>query len=196
MTQDLAPKDQLILNTAARHFAINGYGSARMDEIADDAGVNKATIYYRIGDKAALYENVYKYMLDTLLNSVQQNCSHIEDPAAALKTYIKTIALLCETNEFLPRIVLREVASQGMHLSEDSLKKMHQLKNFLTEILEDGVKKKAFGPTNPYLIHMLIIGFLNFYAAGKPIREKIQNMDQQQNYNGILPMEAAAMEIA
>ena len=47
-----------ILETAARVFAESGFAGARMDAIADRAGVNKATIYYHIGDKKTLYARV------------------------------------------------------------------------------------------------------------------------------------------
>jgi hypothetical protein len=35
-------------------FAGEGFAGARMDEIADRAGVNKATIYYHVGDTAGI----------------------------------------------------------------------------------------------------------------------------------------------
>jgi AcrR family transcriptional regulator len=38
---------------AARHFADYGYEGARMDKIAKEAQVNKASIYYNIGKKDA-----------------------------------------------------------------------------------------------------------------------------------------------
>jgi AcrR family transcriptional regulator len=40
-----------ILNAALLVFATQGYNGARVDAIARKAGVNKAMIYYRIGNK-------------------------------------------------------------------------------------------------------------------------------------------------
>lgn len=193
--QELDPKDRAILETAARHFAIQGFGSARMDEIAKDAKVNKATIYYRIGDKAELYEKVYSLILDTLINKINSACDPINNPEQALRTYIQTIAQQCEDNSFMSRIVLREVASQGQHLSENTLIKMHQVRMLLSKILHKGMESGQFSPVNPFMIHMLIIGFLSFYSAGKPIREKISNFDSQSKENVILQTTQAAEEI-
>ena len=95
---EIDQKNQHILATAARHFATQGFGSARMDEIAADANVNKATIYYRIGDKEALYEEVYGDILDKLLQKLAQNCHDLEDPILALRTFIRTIATVCVEN--------------------------------------------------------------------------------------------------
>ena len=59
MTKTAKNKEKNILEAAAKHFAINGFGGARVDENALEAGVNKATLYYRIGDKAAIYDRVF-----------------------------------------------------------------------------------------------------------------------------------------
>jgi len=49
-----------ILEVAKDVFAEQGFAGARVDEIARRAGVNKATLYYQIGDKKALYAEVRK----------------------------------------------------------------------------------------------------------------------------------------
>ena len=46
-----------IMVAAADVFVESGYGGARMDEIAKRAGVNKATIYYNVGNKETLSES-------------------------------------------------------------------------------------------------------------------------------------------
>jgi AcrR family transcriptional regulator len=47
-----------ILKAAASIFSESGFSGARVDEIAKRARVNKATIYYHIGDKEKLYAEV------------------------------------------------------------------------------------------------------------------------------------------
>ncbi len=47
-----------ILAAAIDEFSENGYGGARIDAIAERAGVNKRMLYHYFGDKDALYERV------------------------------------------------------------------------------------------------------------------------------------------
>ena len=54
-----APRDA-ILDAASAEFAERGFAGARVDEIAARAGVNKAMLYYRIGDKQTLYNAVLR----------------------------------------------------------------------------------------------------------------------------------------
>jgi AcrR family transcriptional regulator len=51
---------EAILKAATEIFSEAGYDGARVDEIARRAGVNKASLYYHIGDKKALYTRVLK----------------------------------------------------------------------------------------------------------------------------------------
>ena len=82
-------KDQAILDTAAKHFAINGFGSARMDEIAEEAKVNKATIYYRIGGACDLVTN-------------QINLVNLRD-------FIRAVAAACTEKHGTPNGELAEI---------------------------------------------------------------------------------------
>ncbi len=47
-----------IISAAKDVFAEKGFAGARVDEIAQRADVNKAALYYHIGDKKALYAEV------------------------------------------------------------------------------------------------------------------------------------------
>ena len=53
-----------IISIATKVFAEVGFAGARVDEIAKRAGVNKATIYYNIGNKEVLYSNVLKSIFE------------------------------------------------------------------------------------------------------------------------------------
>lgn len=47
-----------ILTSAKRNFALHGFEGARIEEIAQEAEINKAMIYYHFKNKKALYEEV------------------------------------------------------------------------------------------------------------------------------------------
>ena len=60
-TEADAPPSQTrerIVGAASAIFADKGFAGARVDEIARRAGVNKAMLYYHVGDKQALYTAV------------------------------------------------------------------------------------------------------------------------------------------
>ena len=104
-----------ILDAAMEVFAEVGFAGARIDEIALRSGVNKATIYYRIGDKEALYESVLQDVFADTTERLLQNVKEAKDPEEKLRTYIRNIVRTVGQNPRLPPILLREIASGGRH---------------------------------------------------------------------------------
>lgn len=172
MTIKAKNKDTQILDAAAKHFAINGFGGARVDEIAAEAGVNKATLYYRIGDKAAIYDRIFIEMLDNVIEDISEKVASAQTAEAKFKAYAHAIADVCASNTYISPFILREVASGGSHMSDNAIAKMKQVRLTLADILALGVDLGEFKPVNPFLIHIMMIGTLNFFSASYSVREK------------------------
>ena len=87
--------EQIILETARKHFIQKGFSSARMQEIADDAKINKALLHYYFRTKEKLYQQVISYTLGkvvpTLVNSLKQNDNFWISVENLVETYITTI---------------------------------------------------------------------------------------------------------
>ena len=80
-------------------------------------------------------------------------------------------------------------------MNDQAIEKMHQILDILTGILKGGEESKKFHPSNPFLIHMLLIGTLNFYSASASIRNKISQTADNNKENFILPVSDVATEI-
>lgn len=61
VTADETETRQRILDAAHRVFLLKGTAAARTQEIADEAGVNKALLHYYFGTKAALADAVFEH---------------------------------------------------------------------------------------------------------------------------------------
>ncbi len=64
--QDQETRDR-ILNAAHAVFVRKGTASSRTQEIAEEAGVNKALVHYYFGTKAALADAIFERAIGTLL---------------------------------------------------------------------------------------------------------------------------------
>lgn len=63
-------KRSLILEAARAVFIECGYGAARMEDIAERAGVAKQTLYNHFGSKDALFEAIIRAICESLLVSI------------------------------------------------------------------------------------------------------------------------------
>jgi len=161
-----------ILFAARKVFAEKGYSGAHVDEIAEQAGVNKATIYYQIGDKDTLYAGVIHHVIGNVANGLARAVEKAGSPEDKLKAFIIFIAEAVDKNPELPSIMMREIASGGVTLPKLVMKDIASVLMILAGILEEGKKKKIFMESVPFLIHMMIMGTILFYTKASPIKDK------------------------
>ena len=83
-TKDI-PAEEKILEAARQVFENKGMAGARMQEIADEAKINKSLLHYYYRSKQKLFEAVFKSafnklapQINTILNSDQSICHKIK----------------------------------------------------------------------------------------------------------------------
>ena len=162
-----------ILKAATKEFSEAGFAGARVDEIANSAGVNKATLYYHIGGKQALYAQVVHDLFGNAVEQFNRNITAAQSPEDQLKGFIQTIAGMVDQHPELAAIMLREQASGGKHFPEMVAQDLAQILGILTKILDDGVRSGIFIKTVPLIVHMMIIGAIVFFKMTSPIRAKV-----------------------
>jgi len=161
-----------ILNTAAEIFSESGFEGARVDEIAKRAGVNKATIYYHIGDKQALYGRVIHDLFGNAAQQIVQNIKASMSPPDKLKKYIHTLAGIVDQHPQIAAIMMREQASGGKNLPELVAQDIAGFVGIITDILDEGARQGIFIKTAPFIVHLMIIGSIVLFKMSSPIRSK------------------------
>lgn len=161
---------QLILDTAAEVFAESGFAGARMDAIADRAGVNKATIYYHIGDKETLYTRVLHEHFARAGDEFDRVVGAAATPEEKLSRFIQQIARVMDQNPHKTVMMLREIAAGGKHFPDIVARELAGIIGKLMEILSEGEKQGHFISANPLSVHLMVIGAFALYRIGAPVR--------------------------
>jgi TetR/AcrR family transcriptional regulator len=165
-----------ILERATEEFAVLGFEGARMDSIAEAAGVNKATIYYHVGGKDALYEMVIVQLLgglvDELIDAVQQE----HDPVSQLRVYVRSVVSNITERSCVGKVLLREFLSEGKHLPPAIAKDMERLLGLLEGILTRGYQAGVFVKAIPFAVHFMVVGASMLYKVTAPAREHVPIM--------------------
>ncbi len=163
---------EAILDAASEVFAEKGYDGARVDELARAAGVNKATLYYQIGDKEAVYHAVITRVLARTADEVCAAVAGAEGCEEKIRHFINIFAHHTGNMRYAAPIMLREVASGGRNLPESAMQQMGRMLGALSEALAKGEQSGLFRPVNEFMVHMMIVGSLMLYASNEPIRRR------------------------
>ncbi len=167
---------QIILDAAAEVFAESGFAGARMDAIADRAGVNKATIYYHVGDKETLYTQVLHEHFARAGDQFDRVISAVASPQEKLSLFIQQIARVMDQNPHKTVMMLREIAAGGQHFPDIVARDLAGIIGKLMEILSEGEKQGHFIPVNPFSVHLMVIGAFVLYRVSAPVRKKLAGL--------------------
>jgi AcrR family transcriptional regulator len=146
-----------LLEAATEEFADKGYAGARMDEIARKAKINKAMIYYHIGDKESLYAAVLNATFGNMAAVMEKNIIWEKPPAENLHVYFQTIGDSILQNPRIPPIMLRETASGGQNLPEAVVQSLSTILEILAQIIKQGVENNEFHPALALILHFMFI---------------------------------------
>ena len=183
-----------ILEAAKDVFAEKGFAGARVDEIARRAGVNKAALYYHIGDKKALYADAFHNVIGTAAQRLIEGIKGSKTPEEKIKTYLKTLAKTFDENPQVPRMMMREMASGGQNLPDIFFQDLFSIFRTLSGILEEGKSKGVFIDSLPLLVHFMAIGATVIYKTIAPILLAAQQVpeelkDLNKNVSGAIAAE-------
>lgn len=170
------PTPETILQSAIGHFARHGFDGARMDRLAEEAGVNKATIYYHFGNKEALYEKALLHVLTALAEAVERASAGEESLPGKFSAYVRAMADEASRNPAISAIMMRELAGGGKDMPESAMAMMGRITKTIRTILAQGMATGVFRTVNPMMIHLMVIGTLNIYVTGEPIRERFVSL--------------------
>ena len=172
----LTPPHERIVAAAAEVFAARGFEGARVDEIAEQAGINKAMLYYHVGGKEDLYAAVLVESFDRALVLLRAAVAGAATPAARLQAVLDTLAAFGTSNPAFIPIILREIASGGAHLPDALFARLAGVFRVVSEALAEGVARGAFRATDPLLTHVALVGALMYLRASEPIRERVARL--------------------
>lgn len=163
---------QRIVSSAQSHFARFGYDGARVDEIAREAGINKATLYYQVGDKSALYYAVLEPLLTEVVGDLERNVGREPTAESRLRAYVATLAHLLVRQRDLAPLLLREAVAGGEHLPDALVRQLARINQILRTVLLDGVANGEFRAMDVLTLQSLVVGGLLFYAGAAPLRAR------------------------
>jgi TetR/AcrR family transcriptional regulator len=104
-----ATTEARILDAARRAFTRRGTAGARMQEIADDAGVNSALLYYYFTSKEALAERVFLDAAGRLVQALAPLAATGDSIEALVRGFVHSYIDTVRQVPFLPAYILAEM---------------------------------------------------------------------------------------
>ena len=166
-----------ILDAASEAFAAGGFSGARVDAIARTAGVNKALLYYHVGNKQALYTAVLTRNFDRIERALSGALATVGTTRDRLAAVITAVNTTLRTHPDHALIVLREFADSGRHLETEVLERMMRLITIVRRLLVDGIESGEFRDVEPVMTHLTVIGSSLILNSVGPLRDRLAGIE-------------------
>ena len=108
--------EEKILIAAREVFMQKGFDGARMQEIADVAGINKALLHYYFRSKDKLFKAVFEYAIQKLFPSMMQIFSSQGSLSEKIRRFFDIHAGFLIENPLVPRFIVHEMSAHPERL--------------------------------------------------------------------------------
>ena len=113
-----------ILDAAERLFAAQGFAATTVKQVADDAGVNSALLYYYFTDKATLYRAVLRRLIGGLVVEGMEQVLASLPPREVVARLVHFQARFLLSHPNAPRLIARELADHQAERAEDAITRL------------------------------------------------------------------------
>ncbi len=173
--------EQRILDAAKNVFLKNGMVGARMQEIADEAGINKALLHYYFRNKEQLFDRIFMDAAGQLFPKVREvlesDASLFEMIEQFCDDYISIIA----SSPYLPMFMLTEINRDPQAF----MNKIHKMvgfpdPKFFLRRVEKEIRKGTIIRIDPVQLLLNVLSMCLFPFVARPMIQVNLHLDEKQ----------------
>ncbi len=173
MTEISKDTEEKILIAAEDIFTKNGLDGARMQEIADKAGINKSLLHYYYRSKEKLFSSVFKVAFKKLIPQVITIISSDLPLFEKIKKFTSSYVDLVSKNQYIPMFVLYELQKNPEGILNIMLKTLSELEQNPVKVFSEDVKREIekgnIREIDPRQLFVNMISMCVFPFIAKPL---------------------------
>ena len=176
--------EEKILAAAKKVFHRKGYEGARMQEIADEAGINKALLHYYFRSKEKLFEEVFKAAFSEISKVASHTFTSDEPMIRKIEAFVSTYLDIITENSYIPWFIIN-----GIYERPEQIKKIFDRQRIDPPAMMEGMREQIRREFNvevtPIQFWLNILSLCVFPIVAKPLIREIFRMSEE-GYQEIL----------
>jgi len=160
--------ERRILKAATIVFSRKGFDGTRIAEIAKQAGLPKANVYYYFASK----EEIYAAAIGHLIEGWDDALKHIamdRDPIESLEAYVRAKLDYSRRNAEESRMFAAEILRGARFLSRKDRSHMRLATKRHAEVIEHWIASGKMRPVDPRHLFIMLWSSTQFYADFEPL---------------------------
>jgi AcrR family transcriptional regulator len=180
-----ADTERRILEAAAKVFVQKGKLGASMQDIADQAGINRTLLHYYFRNKEKLFDTVFEKLLARIFPAMVGIMSSGRPFTERLEKFIEAYDKLLRENPFLPVFIFQELSLNPGRLA-DKIRGMGFDPGQAIKVLGAELEEAGMIDLDPRHIFANMMGMVVFPYIGRPLFQGIAFSDDEKAYESFL----------
>jgi len=173
-SQEFDTKEEVILKAAQEVFLEKGYQGARMQEIADRAGINKALLHYYFRNKERLYGHIFEGVMQQFIGAWTEVFSGEMSVKETLRVFIDKFIEVLRLNPNIGTFMAYELSMGGQTVSRVINNFMKDENNWgpwrLIKVISKGIDNGEINPEiDPRQLMLTLLGSCTYFFISEPI---------------------------
>lgn len=179
--ENISNTEQQIIAAARKIFIQKGLSGARMQDIADEAGINKAMLHYYYRSKEKLFDLIFDEAIAKLLFSVNLAIKNDTGLEEKITVIVNSYIDLLLQNPYIPLFVLHEVHQNPERIVQrfTTGPNFPDVKQFRKE-LQAAVKKGLIRKFDPLQVLITLLSLCVFPFVARPMIQGIFELDNNR----------------
>ena len=174
--------EEKIFNAARIVFQKKGFAGARMQEIANEAGINKAMLHYCFKNKQLLFEAVFMKAFSQLAPQVNLIFSSTESIFDKIRQFTHSYISFVINHPFLPQFIVQEMNNNPEFVMQFLNHENRPNPNLMIAQIEQEIASGIIKPIAPKQLLLDIFSLTVFpFAAQMMVKGIIQISDAEFN---------------
>ena len=174
-----------ILEAAKKVFILHGLEGTSMQQIADEAGINKSLLHYYFRTKEKLFDAVFTYAFHYIVPQMEGILSSESCINDKIERIVAEYMDLLSENKFIPAFILHEINRNPDRLynimQKSGIKPEMFINHFVKEIQQGNIR-----PIDPRQLIINILAMCIFPVAARPLIQRIFFGNNESAYRQFL----------
>jgi TetR/AcrR family transcriptional regulator len=176
MGAEEAQTEKLIKEKAKTLFFQKGFMDATTQEIADEAGVNRALIHYYFRSRELMLDILLDETLQEKKDRVRNILSSSYPFREKIARYIDTVVDYGLTYPYLENFIISETARHPDKIRDFCAKDRSKSSDLIRQDLEEEIRKKKIAPISAEHFMVNLVALCNYPLLAKSILKTIHGM--------------------
>jgi len=179
MTINISTEDKII-DAAKKVFLQQGYSGARMQDIADAAGINKALLHYYFRNKDKLFELIFLQCTQKMIPTINSVFDSDEDIFNKIRQFVSTYIEMLSANPYLPMFIANELSKNPEKVIKMIMTKEGDRPHFNKFIkdIQSAIEQNIIEPIQTVSLFINIMSLCIFPYIAKPMMQFFLKLDE------------------